>query len=293
MGRVGQYGGRALGRLALAAMAALMAQGAQAAPAAGAADYPATTAEADILRWIAARTSISRGSILILEPKAVVALAAKGAPMGSVVRGELREELISPDVKARSALFIVDLDCSTRRYRIVERRIFPLPDLKGEPQVDPQARAWAPVIDTAPVGRAWLAACTDGFVFPYAAQVAAAPPAQPTPPAPPPPPRRLAAAKTAPAAPPPSPSPAPDGAYEAVLGAYTVRANAEAASEKLGRALAGRLQGRRKTLVPATVKGTNYTVLTVSGFATAGEASGFCAAAKAIPLACIVKRGSD
>ena len=33
-------------------------------------DFPATTSEADILHWVATRTSIPRGAILIIEPRA-------------------------------------------------------------------------------------------------------------------------------------------------------------------------------------------------------------------------------
>ena len=247
-------------------------------------DFPASSAEADILGWIAVRTSMPRSSILIIEPRAVVALAGKSPAAGGVVRVDVREELIGQDARTRSALFTVDLDCSTRRFRIAERRMFPLPDLKGPPQTDPQPRPWAAVQEASPIARAWQAVCTAGFVFPYASQAASAP-------APPPrssaPKAQVAVALAAPDSPAPTSSAGP---YEAVLGAYTVKANALAASAKLDRALGRQLTGRRKAVVTATVKGVSYSVLSVSGFPTASEASVFCKAAHAIPLACIVKR---
>ncbi len=280
---------------------------AAAAAAPASADAPASTSEADTLRWIAARTSIAHGMILMVEPKAVVALAAKPPPpLGAVVRVELHEELTSAEAATRSARFVVDLDCSTHRYRIVERRMFPLPDLKGEPQTDPTARPWAVVDDGSPVARAWQASCTAGFVYPYASLAAAA--AAPTPRAPPPP-RPLAAkpAKSiaravppsAPAAPTPTPmptpalvAPAPAGPYIALLGSFSVKANALAASDKLDHALAAQLAGRRKMLTAATIKGTSYTVLTVSGFRDAAEAGAFCTAARGIGLECLARRSA-
>ena len=307
MGRSGgvERGGRGRGRAgwrpaAGAAFATLIAGAAQAqgqvqtaAPPRG--DFPATNSEADILRWVAMRTSIPRGAILMVEPRAVVSLGARtpsGGP-GTLAHVEVREELISQDATTRSAVFSVDLDCAARRFRIIDRKTFALPDLKGEGQLNPQPGAWSAVADGAPVAKAWQAVCTTDFVYPYSTQAisTALPAPRPTPPPPPPlapPVRRLATI----AAPPPVPVPAPyaGGAYAAVLGSYAVKDNAVAASEKLGRVLASDLQGRRKSLVTVTVKGKVYTALTVRGFATAADASGFCDAARAVPLACMVRR---
>lgn len=294
------------GTTAVIALSLFVAGQALAAPApAPAADLPSSNAEPDILRWIAQRTSISRRLILIVEPRAVVALAS-GISMGpgSVARAELREELIGPDAKTRSALFFVDLDCTTKRFRIAEREMFPLPDLKGAALTDPDPKAWAAVDEAAPIGKAWLAACTQGFVFPYAAQPVAASAPTPTPSkkSPVPPTQILAgapaprtASRPAPAgtsAPAPAPTPAAGGAYEAVLGAFAVKANAQAASEKVDRVLAPALAGRRKALVAATVNGKALTVLTVSGFSSAADAASFCTAARAIHLDCVAKRSA-
>ena len=286
-----------------AVLASLIAAGAAAAAAPSGGDYPASTSESEILRWVAARTTIARGMILMIEPRAVIALTVRPSPpSGALARAELREELTGEDAKTRSARFLVDLDCSSRRYRIVERRMYALPDLRGEPQTDLQARPWAPVEEASPIARAWQAACTPSFVYPYASvAVATAPPAPPPkPPAPrvqaaaAAPPGSAASAWQAPSAPsPPTSRPVITGPYSAVLGSYTVRANATAASEKVDRILANQMFGRRKALVAATVKGVSYTVLTVSGFASASEAAGFCTAARAIPLECLAKRSGD
>ena len=273
-------------------------------------DVPASNAEPDILRWIAQRTSISRRMILIVEPRAVVALASSISMVGpgSVARAQLREELLGADAKTRSALFAVDLDCTSHKYRIAEREMYPLPDLKGAALTDPEPKPWAAVDESAPIGKAWLAACSPGFVFPYAPQAVAAAPA-PTPapsPAPikkPPAPRTLTVAGAPPPratprpapAPPPAPAPSPaaaGGPYEAVLGAFAVKANAVAASDKLDRVLAPALAGRRKGLHTATVNGKLFTVLSVSGFASASDAASFCNAARAIKLDCVAKRSA-
>jgi hypothetical protein len=296
------------------------AAGAQTAPAvATGGDFPASNAEADILHWVATRTSISRASILMVEPRAVVALSGRspaGTP-GSLAHAEVREELIGPDTKTRSASFSVDLDCAGHRFRIIQRKTYVLPDLRGEAQDNPQPAPWAEVNEGAPVAKAWKAVCTSDFVFPYPAQqtasiapslqkpiATAAPSTPPVPraatrPTPDVPVRKLAAAAP-PVAPKPAPAPKPatsvppavGGAFEAVLGSYTVRDNAMAASAKVDKVLTGQMAGHRKALVSATVKGQAYTVLTVSGFATPSDAAEFCRAAKAIPLACMVKKAS-
>ena len=283
-----------------AVLASLIAAEAAGAAAPSGGDYPASTSESEILRWVSARTSIARGMILMIEPRAVIALAVRPSPpTGALARAELREELTGEDAKTRSARFLVDLDCSSRRYRIVERRMYALPDLRGEPQTDLQARPWAPVEEASPIARAWQAACTPGFVYPYASVAVATAPPVPAlkPPAPrvqrvvAAPPVSETPASQAPATPtPPTSRPVIAGPYSAVLGSYTVRANATAASEKVDRILGAQMSGRRKALVAATVKGVSYTVLTVSGFASAAEAAGFCEAARAIPLECLAKR---
>lgn len=333
MGRSSGFGrgGRGRGRDAwglLAASAVLIAGAAFAqtapAPASPDADFPASNSESDILHWIAARTSIPRSTILMIEPRAVVALAGRSQPgtAGGPVHAEVREELLGTDSKTRSASFSVDLDCAGHQFRIVQRKIFTLPNLQGEGQDNPEAAPWAAVNEAAPVGKAWKAVCTNDFVFPYAGvRTAAAAPSlqQPIatalrsspPPTTPPPPRPTAkpapetpvrklasAAPSAALAPPAPPRPvaatpaAAGGAFEVVLGSYTVRENAVAASAKLDTALASEMAGRRKALAPATVRGKAYTVLTVSGFPTPSDAADFCKAAKAIPLACLVKKGA-
>ncbi len=291
----------------LAALAALAGGAALAATPAGPSrpDAPASTGEADTLRWVTARTSINPGMILMVEPKAVVAFAARPpSPIGSVVRVDVHEELTNPEATTRSARFLVDLDCATHRFRIVERRMYPLPDLKGDPQADLSPRPWGAIDDGSPVARAWQAVCAPGFAYPYASLASASsPPLQTAPPTrlaaakPPRPPVVLASARPpsvsepAPAAPATATSaPAPAGPYMVLLGSYSVKANALAASGKLDHALASQLAGRRKTLTPATIKGTSYTVLTVSGFDDAAEAGAFCKSARGIGLECLARR---
>ena len=101
--------------------------------------------------------------------------------------------------------------------------------------------------------------------------------------------RPSSGARGAPRAGAPGPGPT-GGAYTAVLGSYSVSANAKGASDRLDRSLASQMAGHRKALTAATVKGTSYTVLTVSGFATAGEAGAFCTSARGIGLECFAKR---
>jgi hypothetical protein len=229
-------------------------------------DYPASLSEAAILDWIAARTSISRQSILSVGSRAVVALVrltpkAKG---DTTVEAELRAELIAPEAAAkaqeRSVRFSLQLDCAARRVRIVGRTSFALPDLQGRSQSDSQSRAWAAVDEAAPIGKAWDAGCTPGFVFPYAPKSPTAPP------------------------------PAGPRAFEVVLGSFAERSNAQAAADRLGRAAHRALAGRPVTIRTTTVKGRVYAVVAVGGFDMAEAASAFCGEARKVPLECVVKR---
>lgn len=271
---------RTLGLCALAAVSAAiipLGGGAAAAPdPPGAADFPASSSQADILRWIASRTSIQPSAILVLEPKAVVAVERQAArDGGSKAEVVIREELIRADAAAqagaRSARFSLELDCMARQYRILGRTSFGLPDLRGEASANPQPTAWLALNESAPIFRAWQAACTPAFVFPFAVK---------------------AAAKSPPATPSPI-TPSPPGAYRAVLGSYSVRANALAASERLDQGFARALAGKRKSIRDISVNGRPFAVVTVEGFATAESAGDFCRDIKASALVCEVRRRSD
>ncbi len=269
MGSLHGHGRNAwIGRFAVAAATATVAaaplHAAPPPPAAG--DYPASSSEAAILDWIAARTSMSRRTILAVGSKAVVALVSvtPKAAGDATVDAELRAELIGTDAAAkgqeRSVLFSLQLDCAARRVRIVGRTTYALPDLKGRSQSDSQPRAWAAVDDAAPVGKAWKAACTQGFVFPYAPPApASAPPAGPR-------------------------------AFEVVLGSFAERSNAQAAADRVDRALRQTLAGRTATIRTTTVNGRVFAVVAVGGFDTAEAAGGFCGEVRKLPLECVVKR---
>lgn len=276
MGSLHGHGRNAwIGRFAVAAatIAAAPLHAAPPAPAAG--DYPASSSEAAILDWIASRTSMSRRTILAVGPKAVVALVSvtPKAAGDTTVDAELRAELIGSETapkasdaaakgQERSVLFSLQLDCAARRVRIVGRTTYALPDLKGRSQSDSQPRAWAAVDDAAPVGKAWKAACTQGFVFPYAPQAPAVAPAPPAGPR----------------------------AYEVVLGSFAEPGNAQAAAKRVNGALRQTLAGRTATIRTITVNGRVYAVVAVGGFDTAEAAGAFCGEVRKLPLECLVKR---
>jgi hypothetical protein len=278
-------GGRSLGRAGLLAAAALGLAGAGPAPQ----DFPATTTEADILRWTRAHTSIDRGSILSIGSQAVIAFERRTGTADDVVSAEVREELIGPDLaaraQARSVRITLDLDCAAHRYRILGRTLFALADLQGQGRNEAGSQGWAQVDETAPIGKAWQAVCTPGFVFPYA--TAAAPvPALPVRP----PEKGPAAPLARPPAPPARPAAPPrSGAYEVLLGSYTVPANAQGAADKLTRGFADALAGRKPAIRAATVGGKAFSVVTVAPFASAADASGFCARIKPSGLVCVAK----
>ena len=234
--------------------------------AAPAADFPASTAEADVLRWLGARTSITRASVLVIDPRAVISLERKTAlaDRQGVISAEVREELIGADVaskaQARSVLISLELDCGARRFRILGRTLFGLPDLQGTARNEAGSQAWTAVEETAPIGKAWRAGCDASFTFPYAN-----------------PPRVQAAARTT-------------GVYQVLLGSFSVAANAKAAVDRLDHGFADALAGRRPAIHPTTVSGRAYSVVTVAAFASAAEASDFCGRIRPSKLECAVRK---
>jgi hypothetical protein len=242
-------------------------------------DFPASTAEADVLRWVKARTSIDRGAILSVGPQAVIAFERKTAVAGTIVSAEVREELIGSDLAtragARSVRITLELDCDAHRYRILGRTLFALANLQGEGRNQAGSPGWAQVDETAPIGKAWQAVCSTDFVFPYAKSAAPSPPPSASPQLPPPP--------VKPAAPPRT------GAYEVLLGSYSIPANAKGAVDKLTYGYASALGGRRPQISSVEVGGKSYSAVRVGPFATAADASGFCARIKPSGLVCVVK----
>ena len=264
---------RAAAGLGGAALLAGLAAGPASALAAGT-DSPASLSETDILRWVAAHTSITRGSILSVGPQAVIALERNTGATGGVASAEVREELVGTDLaaraQARSVRITLELDCATRRFRILGRTLFALPDLQGQGRDEAGAQTWTAVVESAPIGLAWKAVCTQGFVFPYAGapRPAAAPPVR----------------AVRPVAPPMS------GAYQALLGSYAVPTNAQGAAGKLTRGFGEALAGRRPRISSVVVGGKSYAAVTVAPFASAAEAGDFCARIKPSGLVCVIKR---
>ena len=255
-------------RCAQAALAAWAAAGVgYAAPAP---DFPSSPAEADVLHWLDARTSITRASILAIDPRAVIALerqAARPDPPG-VISAEVREELIGWDVaskaQARSVLISLELDCRARRFRILGRTLFALPDLQGTARNEAGSQAWAQAEETAPIGKAWRAGCDASFALPYA--------------------RPLRVQATA--------APAGGGPYQVVLGSFAVATNAKAAADRLDHNYADALAGRRPVIRPTTVGGRAYSVVTVAGFASPEDARAFCGRISSSKLECSVRKSA-
>ncbi len=264
------FGGvaRRMGRCAQGALAAWAAVGmAYAAPAP---DFPSSPAEADILHWLDARTSITRASILAIDPRAACrsrAITARTDRPG-VMSAEVREELISPEVaskaQARSVLISLELDCGARRFRILGRTLFALPDLQGTARNEAGSQAWAEAEEAAPIGKAWRAGCDASFVFPYTR------------------PLRVQATAT----------PSGGGAYQVVLGSFAVAANAKAAADRLDHNFADALAGRRPAIRSTLVAGRAYSVVTVAGFASPEVARAFCGRIRSSKLECSVRKSA-
>ena len=246
---------------------------AHAAPVPG--DFPSSAGETDVLRWVGSRTSINRAAILAIDPRAVIALEREtaAADRPGVVSAEIREELIGTDVagraEARSVLISLELDCGARRFRILGRTLFTLPDLQGTARNEAGNQAWTAVDERAPIGKAWRAGCDTSFAFPYAGprlQPASAP----------------ALARV--------PSATLAGSYQVVLGSFTVAGNAQAAADRLDHGFADALAGRRPRIRPTTISGRSYSVVSVATFASAGEASDFCGRIRLSKLECAVRK---
>jgi cell division protein FtsN len=260
-----------------------------------------------------AHTGLPRGWVVAVKPEIVVAIrdrdALKPGEGGQKVRlqGEAADEEMADRLGYRSMRSAVEINCETRRDRVVEMEVFPQHDLKGPGQkravpggwVQPSEDAYlADVIRTvcrapravqaqaqtdaeAPQLRPTLSATAKPSPHPAPAVLAKA-----TPPAPPAAPAkvetpRLMTLVTAAA---PVATPTAAGALQAQVGALDTEADARRALDKL--ALPSGISTRIET---ATVGGRIYYRAVVAGFATPAQAKAFCAEQRRRAAPCMIR----
>ena len=291
-GRTGRNGGWALALLIAAGAAA-------------AAEPP----QKPLIDGFVTHSGLPRTWVVAVKPEIVVAIrdrdALKPGEGAQRVRlqGEAADEDMAERLGYRSMRSAVEINCETRRDRVVEMEVFPQHDLKGPGQKRPVPGGWvqpsedaylADVIRTVCRAPRQVQAQAGTEALQLGPAVTAKPPPRPGPvvlakTAPPPPtkaeaPRLMSLVTTAvPAAPSPSPSPSA-GRLQAQVGALDTEADARRALDKL--ALPSGASTRIET---ATVGGRVYYRALVSGFAAPAQAQAFCAEQRRRAAPCMIR----
>ena len=292
----------------------------------------AEPAQKPLIDGFVAHSGLPRSAVVSVKPEIVVAIhdrdALKPADGAQKVRlqGEAADEEMAERLGYRSMRSSVEINCETRRDRVVEMEVFPQHDLKGPGQKRPVPGGWvqpsedayladvirtvcraprpaaaevvAQVATETPQLRPALDTATKPSPRPAASAPAraakAVPPplilARSEPPGPAParsdPPAPRLMAVVAPAPASPSPARTPTPTLQAQVGALSSEAAARRALDKLSPTLPRGLSTRVET---ATVGGRTYYRAMITGFAALSQAQAFCVEQRSRAAPCMVR----
>jgi hypothetical protein len=248
-----------------------------------------------------AGSGLPRSWVVSVKPEIVVAIrdrdSLKPGEGAQKVRlqGEAADEEMAGRLGYRSMRSLVEINCETRRDRVMEMEVFAQHDLKGAAQKRPVPGGWIQPSEDAYLADVIRAACrapkppqaqtaTEVPQLRPAVSATARTAPRPTPsPAPArsdsassgptradPAPRLMAVVATAVASAPPAAA----GHTQAQIGALNSAADARRALDKLAPGLPGGLSTRVEV---ATVGGRTYYRAMIAGFAAPAQAQAFCA----------------
>ena len=260
-------------------------------------------------------SGLPRGWVVAIKPEIVVAIRDRdtlkvGESLQKVrLQGEATDEDTADRLGYRSMRSVVEINCDTRRDRVVEMEAFPQHDLKGAGQKRAVPGGWAQPSEDAFLADVIRAVCR--APRPAPSEIAAAsPPLRPStspdhapprstpapiarPPQPavaeavaparsqPPPPRLMSVVATLPS----GRSGAPAGAgFRAQLGALDSEADARRVLDGLTLS-----PGLSAQVEPATVGARTYYRAMVMGFGGKAQAQAFCAARRRQAAACLIR----
>ncbi len=223
------------------------------------------------------------------------------------LQGEAADEQMAERLGYRSMRSSVEINCETRRDRVVEMEVFPQHDLKGPGERRPVPGGWVQPSEDAYLADVIRAVCRAPSPPAPAETQAAAPRLRPT---------VIAAAKApvalARAAPPPSVAPAAaapraeparlmslvmapvaplsaapaTGGFRAQVGALNTEADARRALDRLAPTLPRGVSTRIET---ATVGGRVYYRALVAGFSAPAQVQAFCAEQQRRAQPCLIR----
>ena len=257
--------------------------------------FPRSLEREALLAWLQRETDITPERVVAVTSQAVTAVVSTfPAGGGQGPRVVIRAEALNGETHARTGALSwhvsLSADCQNRRVRLGDTTGYPERNLLGERRVLREAETeWrAPEPGTA-LDNAWRAACDPRFAGPFQSaslKVAQADAAAP------PPPAAVAEAPSVAAPPPrtgPAPKPAPIARRAASGGPISVQVGAFADQGSANAALARLAAGQPHGTERAVVGGRTWYRAVVGGFASAEEASRFCAARLAQGGACLVR----
>lgn len=256
-----------------------------------------------------AQSGLPRSWVVSVKPEIVVAIRDRdslnpGEGAQKVrLQGEAAGEEMAERLGYRSMRSSVEINCETRRDRVMEMEVFPQHDLKGAAQKRPVPGGWIQPSEDAYLADVIRAACRAPTppqpqtvtevpqLRPAVSATARTPPrpapsAAPARPGPtraePPAPRLMTVvAMAAASAPPPA-----AGRLQVQVGALNSEADARRALAKLTPALPAGLAPRVETV---TVGGRTYYRAMITGFAVAAQAQAFCAEQRRRAAPCLVR----
>ena len=230
------------------------------------------------------RTKMSRNAVVVVKPDIVIGLRQAPVIHSAADKLTLHGEVVDPEAVARlgyqSMRSLVEINCETRRDRVVEMEVFALPNLKGTSQKRALPGGWVQPSEDAYMSDVIRMICKPSPPQPSVAEpITPAPALKPTvglTPRPKPPV----------SAPPQAATPKPASTALAQVGAVDSEAGAQSMLNRIHGLIAPPLATRVET---AQVGGRTYYRAQVIGFPSRAAATSFCAKIVARGGSCLTR----
>ena len=217
------------------------------------------------------RTKMSRNAVVVVKPDIVIGLRQVPVIHSAADKLILQGEVVDPEAVARlgyqSMRSLVEINCETRRDRVVEMEVFALPNLKGTSQKRALPGGWVQPSEDAYMADVIRMICKPSPPQPVVAELMTPAPAlkptvgltpRPKPPA---------------SAPPQAATPKPASTALAQVGSVDSEVGAQSMLSRIHDLIAPPLDTRVET---AQVGGRTYYRAQVIGFSSRAAAASFC-----------------
>jgi hypothetical protein len=224
--------------------------------------YPALRSPDAVAQWVRTQTDVPLGTVVGIGQDSIFSVEpGRDRSVAPYVRVSIRQEAIDPDftrrLGGRSAMMVVDLDCSTRR--VFQRALF----LYAGSNRKDAARAlgagsdWREAPQGSYMDSVLAAVCDPGYRPLYASATPTA--------------AIAVAARTAARS-----VPAGDGVARVEIGRFASTMAALEAAQALDQAFPDAMVGKRRRIELSTVRGRTEFRGLVEGFASRADAEAFC-----------------